>query len=227
MTSLTWLILFCISFNIVIIVGLYLLWLYCRDHPRNQFDHRHGRRGAQGAAGIGNQGSMGNQGPINTGHTTLRGFVNVRPSSGTDVVTAFAYQANVFGLPPSTDLPTSITIDTVISACEQVIPISGTMFSIIASCVTNSADGGPSAAIGMYWQSAATTTNTYSLIMRTDFTGTSNVSGPQSSTLSTTSTNGGTDGSGSLAVTAGDRYVFVLANRNWTIVNQYNVVALL
>jgi hypothetical protein len=99
----------------------------------------------------------------------------------------------------------------------QVIPLTGTVRQFIGSAFTNSAlaSSVPPPEMGLYWQAEANTTNTVKLIMMSDFSGTSLAGGNQSSALATTSTNGGTNGLGSLAVTVGDRFAMAYFNDNW------------
>jgi hypothetical protein len=178
-----------------------------------------GPTGPQGATGP-NGGPTGPTGPSVTSATMI-GFSSIAAGVA-NTTNAFSVAGTIFSTGANTDLPTTITFTGTSDNCVQVIPKTGSFQSLIASCITSTATAAPAAAIGIYWQSAATTSLTLTLIMRTNFSGTSLAVGMQSSTLSTTPVTGQ-----SLSVTAGDRMTFVLATRDWSTIKEYSAVALI
>jgi hypothetical protein len=185
--------------------------------------------GPTGPSVTGPTGSGGPTGPTGSGGptgpsklcATILGFVNGGSTAAGRIV-GFSVSGNDFNAGAGADLPATITFGPGSTNCIQIIPMTGTIKQYIASCFTNSATVAPSSAMGLYWQSAVDSSLTLTLIMRTDFSGTSINGGMQSSALSTTPVLGQT-----LSVTAGDRFTFVLATRNWSTVREYSVMAII
>ena len=175
-----------------------------------------GKTGTTGTTGP--TGKTGPTGPSLTGPTgrtgqpgssdpsaTLAGFYNEGSLGPVNNLVGFAYQndrANLGGMNP--DLPPTVTIP-VLMATVQVIPITGNIVSLIGTCGTSMVETGIPPAIGLYTQSAADMTTTFTFRMRTDFISIPSYAGYHSSILTL----------GSIPVVAGDRYTFVFANRGW------------
>ena len=160
-----------------------------RTNWANRTNRITGPTGPTGPTGLtGPTGHTGPTGPRGQS-ATLTGFVNQTAINLASATRAFAYQNSLFVVSNAqTDLPATITFTTTASTiCVQTIPVTGNIIQMIGSCFTTTAVGPTGSAIGLYHQaSTPDTTRTFTLIMRTDFTGTSQVNGFQSSTLSTT-----------------------------------------
>lgn len=177
-----------------------------------------GNTGPTGMTGpTGTNGPTGPTGPRNNG-SILTGFFNEGDAVNSNSIVGFAYQNDKANLGTDSDLPPTVNI-AILTSTVQVIPITGDIVSLIASCGTSLGEVGTAAAVGLYIQSMSDTTTTFALaggIMRTDFTSPSIV-GYQSSTLTT----------GSVPVTAGDRYTFVMATRGWSSIRVLSAVAII